>query len=247
MAQVLGVSHTIGAGGLHPHIPVLMDWGHWMVAVFTHKRQLPRIRVTRPQHIESLGAQVPQASLDELIEKRVVRYRQWGVVLNRFVCAWWIRWAVPTVVDRAVRSPHCWWHMSFLSPAKNEQIVHSATMCECARLSLHHTHGSMYNLLCMFTMLFWHLLPSMYTKSFQLHHWECNVLLCHTWLSKQELDCMDSFCMPIMDNLGWNGKHIYLISIPHYQVASWLLRLTVISVGCIAVDAPNCTSIYNYV
>ena len=28
-------------------------------------------------------------------------------------------------------------------------------------------------------------------------------------------------------------------SIPHYQVASWLLRLTVISVGCIAVDAPN--------
>ena len=36
-------------------------------------------------------------------------------------------------------------------------------------------------------------------------------------------------------------------SIPHYQVASWLLRLTVISVGCIAVDAPNCTSIYNYV
>ena len=71
MAQVLGVSHMIGAGGLHPHTPVLMDW---MVAMFTHKRQLPRI--TRPQHIESLGAQVPQASLDELIEKRVVRYRQ---------------------------------------------------------------------------------------------------------------------------------------------------------------------------
>ena len=32
-------------------------------------------------------------------------------------------------------------------------------------------------------------------------------------------------------------------SIPHYQVASWLLSLTVISVGFIAVDAPNCTSI----
>ena len=211
MAQVLGVSHTIG---LHPHTPVLMDWGHWMVAVFTHKRQLPRI--TRPQHIESLGAQVPQASLDELIEKRVVRYRQWGVVLNRFVCAWWIRWAVPTVVDRAVRSPHCWWHMCFLSSAKNEKIFHSATMCECARLSLHHTHGmhvqpAMYVYYVILTFITFYI----YTKSFQLRHWECNVLLCHTWLSKQELDCMNSFCMPIMDNLGWNGKHsvrnLYLI------------------------------------
>ena len=211
MAQVLGVSHMIGAGGLHPHTPVLMDW---MVAMFTHKRQLPRI--TRPQHIESLGAQVPQASLDELIEKRVVRYRQWGIVLNRFVCAWWIRWAVPTVVDRAVRSPHCWWHMSFLSSAKNDKIVHSATMCECARLSLHHTHGmhvqpAMYVYYVILTFITFYI----YTKSFQLRHWECNVLLCHTWLSKQELDCMNSFCMQIMDNLGWNGKHsvrnLYLI------------------------------------
>ena len=57
--------------GLHPHIPVLMDR---LIDVFTHKRQLPRI--TRPQHIEILGAQVQRPSLDELIDRRVVRYQQ---------------------------------------------------------------------------------------------------------------------------------------------------------------------------
>ena len=49
---------------------------HSGVDVFPHRRELPRI--TRPQHIGILGAHVSRPSLDELIEKRVVRYQQWG-------------------------------------------------------------------------------------------------------------------------------------------------------------------------
>ena len=60
-------SQRAASAGLYPHTPVLMDW---VVDVFTHKRQLPHI--TRLQHVESLGAQVPRPSLDELIEKRVL-------------------------------------------------------------------------------------------------------------------------------------------------------------------------------
>ena len=51
--------------------------------------------------------------------------------------------------------------------------------------------------------------------------------------------------MPIMDNesnrVKWEtfGEP----SIPHYQVDSQLLTMTVTYVGCIAVDAPNCTDI----
>ena len=51
--------------------------------------------------------------------------------------------------------------------------------------------------------------------------------------------------MPIMDNesnrVKWEtfGEP----SIPHYQVDSQLLTMTVTYVGCIAVDAPNCTNI----
>ena len=56
--------------------------------------------------------------------------------------------------------------------------------------------------------------------------------------------------MPIMDNesigprVKWEtfGEEY----IPHYQVASWLLTLTVTYVGCIAVDAPNCKNIILY-
>ena len=51
------------------------------------------------------------------------------------------------------------------------KIVHSATMCECARLSLHHTHGmhaqpAMYVYYVILTFITFYI----YTKSFQLRH-----------------------------------------------------------------------------
>ena len=169
---------------------------HSGVDVVPNRRELPRI--TRPQHIGSIGAHVPRPSLDELIEKRVVRYQQWGGGDSRRRCSQSVlsapdeyvvqyqlllteQWEACIVGDTCLSCVICekW---ANCSPCNN--------MCVCVLgWTCITPMACMYKLLCMFTMLFWHLLRSIQRAS---HYATVNAMLCYA----KPVSVSARYCIP---------------------------------------------------